>query len=83
MFQKWPDKNFSLVNFVVSHDGHFGLEAGVPPRPPMVYSHSDTALPTSDATENLFMKSRTALICGHCTYLWALHLFVDTGCTHS
>ena len=26
--QKWPDQIFPMVNFVFSHDGHFGLEGG-------------------------------------------------------
>ena len=33
VYQKWPDQIFPFVNFVFSHDGHFGLEGGggVPP----------------------------------------------------
>ena len=29
--RKWPDQSFPLVNFVFSHDGHFGLGGGVQP----------------------------------------------------
>ena len=32
VYQKWPDKIFPIVNFVVSHDRHFGREGGGPPR---------------------------------------------------
>ena len=28
VYQKWPDKIFPILNFVFSHDGHFGLEGG-------------------------------------------------------
>ena len=28
MYQKWPDQIFPTVNFVFSHDGHFGLGRG-------------------------------------------------------
>ena len=28
VYQKWPDQNFPIVNFVFSHDGHFGLGGG-------------------------------------------------------
>ena len=28
VYQKWPDQIFPMVSFVVSHDGHFGLEGG-------------------------------------------------------
>ena len=28
VYQKWPKKIFPTVNFIVSHDGHFGLGAG-------------------------------------------------------
>ena len=30
VYQKWPDKIFPTVNFVFSHDGHFGLGQGCP-----------------------------------------------------
>ena len=33
VYQKWPNKIFPLVNFVFSHDGHFGLEARGTPHP--------------------------------------------------
>ena len=41
VYQKWPNKIFPVVNFVFSHDDHFGLEGGSrrgggaapPPRP--------------------------------------------------
>ena len=40
VYQKWPDQIFPIVNFVFSHDGHFGLGrggggfgGGVPPPP--------------------------------------------------
>ena len=29
VYQKWPDQIFPTVNFVFSHDGHFGLGGGV------------------------------------------------------
>ena len=28
VYQKWPDQIFSIVNFVFSHYGHFGLGRG-------------------------------------------------------
>ena len=28
VYQKWPDQIFPIVNFVFSHDGHFGLGRG-------------------------------------------------------
>ena len=28
VYQKWPDQIFPIVNFVFSHDGHFGLGSG-------------------------------------------------------
>ena len=28
VYQKWPDQIFPVVNFVFSHDGHFGLGGG-------------------------------------------------------
>ena len=28
VYQKWPNKIFLMVNFVLSSDGHFGLEGG-------------------------------------------------------
>ena len=28
--QKWPNQIFPDANFVLSHDGHFGLEGGGP-----------------------------------------------------
>ena len=28
VYQKWHDRIFPIVNFVSSHDGHFGLEGG-------------------------------------------------------
>ena len=28
MYQKWPDQIFPIINFVFSHDGHFGLGRG-------------------------------------------------------
>ena len=28
MYQKWPDQIFPIVNFVFSHNGHFGLGRG-------------------------------------------------------
>ena len=28
VYQQWPDQMFPMVNFVFSHDGHFGLEGG-------------------------------------------------------
>ena len=28
MYQKWTDQVFPSVNFVLSHDGHFGLGGG-------------------------------------------------------
>ena len=32
VYQKWPDQSFPTVNFVFSHDGHFGLgHGGKPP----------------------------------------------------
>ena len=35
VYQKWPDQILPMVNFVLSHDGHFGLgggvQGGVPP----------------------------------------------------
>ena len=42
VYQKWPDKIIPTVNFVFSHDGHFGLDPGgatttgpdATPRPP-------------------------------------------------
>ena len=46
---KWPDQIFPIVNFVFSHDGHFGLGrggggfgGGVPP--PLVFNYSKEAL---------------------------------------
>ena len=49
MYQKWPDQIFPIVNFVFSHDGHFGLGrgeggfgGGVPP--PLVFNYSKEAL---------------------------------------
>ena len=32
--QKWPNQIFPTVNFVVSHDGHFGRGGRVPSPPP-------------------------------------------------
>ena len=49
VYKKWPDKMFPIVNFVFSHDGHFGpggVRGGDPP-PPMVYGHSNTSLAVS------------------------------------
>ena len=28
MYQKWPDRIFSTVKIVFSHDGHFGVSGG-------------------------------------------------------
>ena len=28
VYQKWPDQIFPFVNFIFSHDGHFGLGGG-------------------------------------------------------
>ena len=28
MYHKWPDKIFPMVNFIFSHDGHFGRGGG-------------------------------------------------------
>ena len=48
MYQKWPDQIFPIVNFVFSHDGHFGLGrggggfGGGPP--PLVFNYSKEAL---------------------------------------
>ena len=49
MYQKWPDQIFPIVNFVFSHNGHFGLGrggggfgGGVPP--PLVFDYSKEAL---------------------------------------
>ena len=33
VYQKWPDNIFAKVNFVFSHDGHFGPEGGATPSP--------------------------------------------------
>ena len=43
VYQKWPDQIFPMVNFVVSHDGHFGLGPGGGD-PPIVYGGSTTSL---------------------------------------
>ena len=53
--QQWPDKSVPTVNFVVSHNGHFGLDGGgvvrwgggANPPSPTVYGHSNTSLGTT------------------------------------
>ena len=48
VYQKWPDQIFPIVNLVVSHDGHFGLqggeEGGVTPPTPLVSGPSTTSM---------------------------------------
>ena len=36
--QKWPDQIFRMINFVFSHNGHFGPERGRGGGPPTVVS---------------------------------------------
>ena len=71
VYQKWPDQIFSIVNFVLSHDGHFGLKGGgggsrgeYPPPPPMVYGHSNTSRPDGCRLLHNGTASGTALPMG-------------------
>ena len=47
VYQKWPNQIFPFVNFVPSHDGHFGLEGGGVQGG---YGHFNTSVPSTPAS---------------------------------
>ena len=44
VYPKWPDQIFPVGKFVFSHEGHFGMEDGSTPPPPMAYGHCNASL---------------------------------------
>ena len=72
VYQKWPNQIFPIVNFVFSHDGHFGLGGGgglgegVPPSPPLLgFVYTD--MPCSETQRHNGGTASTGRRHGACT----------------